>query len=73
MKHPKYLLLSLILAGLSLAFMIVPYTTGYMSDKHSNSTNSVNVIINDSFKARPLTSIKFEQTAKRLQRGQIFS
>jgi mono/diheme cytochrome c family protein len=73
MKHPKYLLLSLILAGLSLAFMIVPYTTGCKSDKHSDSTNSVNVIINDSFKARPLTSIKFEQTAKRLQRGQYLA
>jgi len=73
MQHPKYLLVSIILSCLGLTLMVVPYTTSCKSDKKSDAVDSFNVSRNDSFKARPLTSIKFEQTAKRLQRGQYLA
>ena len=70
MKQFKYLLLSIILAGLSLATIVVGYTTGCKPDKHKESANSVNVKMDDSFKVRPLTNIKYERTAQRLKQGE---
>ena len=73
MKQSKYLLLSIILAGLSLATIVVGYTTGCKPDKHKESANSVNVKMDDSFKVRPLTNIKYEHTAQRLKQGEYLA
>ena len=73
MKHRNNFLTTIIVTVIALTVVVIFFTINKPVSKRTEPASLKKVAVNDTFRVRPLTNIRYERTAERLKRGEYLT